>query len=102
MYKILSYALIILMWGCISKADIKKAEDYYLSGDYDKALIEYKSVNTDPRAQYRLGLMYEIGQGVQTDKKKALKWLTLSADQGYVRAQLEIGFINYNKGNEKS
>ena len=25
MYKILSYALIILMWGCISKADIKKA-----------------------------------------------------------------------------
>ena len=102
MYKILSYALIILMWGCISEADINKAEDYYFSGDYDKALIEYKSVNTDPKAQYRLGLMYENGQGVQTDKKKALKWLTLSADQGYVQAQLEIGFINYNKGNDKS
>ena len=58
MYKILSYALIILMWGCISQADINKAEDYYFSGDYDKALIEYKSVNTDPKAQYRLGLMY--------------------------------------------
>ena len=69
------------MWGCISIADINKAEDYYFSGNYDKALIEYKSVKTDPKAQYRLGIMYKDGKGVQKDDVQSIEWITLSAKQ---------------------
>ena len=33
-------------------------------------------------AQYNLGFMYVIGEGVQRDHEEGLRWLRLAADQG--------------------
>ena len=33
-------------------------------------------------AQYNLGLMYDIGEGVPQDDKTAVKWFELAAKQG--------------------
>ena len=41
--------------------------------------------------------MYENGRGVPQDHKAAFKWYTLSAEQGYAKAQFNVG-IMYDNG----
>ena len=42
-------------------------------------------------AQHNLGVMYEHGQGVEVNLKKAFEWCKKAADQGYDRAQYNLG-----------
>ena len=58
-------------------------------GDYETALIEFKALakQNDSLGQYGLGLMYDLGTGVSTNFKEAVKWYQLSADQGNSDAQ---------------
>lgn len=41
----------------------------------------------DADAQYRLGMLYEYGQGVPKDRQKAAEWYQKAADQGHSEAQ---------------
>jgi TPR repeat protein len=41
--------------------------------------------------QYKLGLMYEEGKGVEKDLAMALQWLQRAAEQNFSKAQLLIG-----------
>lgn len=43
------------------------------------------------RAQYELGLKYDNGEGVATDKNQAMAWYQQSANQGYAKAQYNLG-----------
>jgi uncharacterized protein len=58
-------------------------------GDYATALRLFRSLaeqgNAD--AQYHLGHMYFVGQGIPQDYAEALKWYRLAADQGLSLAQ---------------
>ncbi len=51
----------------------------------------------DPRAQARLGWMYETGRGVPQNYYEAAKWYYAAADRGNGFAQLHLGLM-YNKG----
>jgi|TARA_B100001971_G_C18092570_1_gene484314 TPR repeat protein len=51
----------------------------------------------DVKAQYNLGLMYFIGQGVSQDYKESVKWYRLSAEQGDAEAQFNLGLM-YSEG----
>lgn len=64
------------------------------TGDYKKAFQLYLvgAGQGDAIAQYRLGLMYADGQGISRDKKEAVKWCRLAAEQGYIAAQVDLGF----------
>ena len=42
------------------------------------------------KAQFQLSQMYLVGRGIPQNHQKALTWMTRSANQGYVRAQLEL------------
>ena len=68
-------------------------------GDYETALREFKflAAQNDPRGQYGLGLMYDIGTGVPTDFKEAVKWYLLSAKQGNADAQNNLATM-YEEG----
>ena len=48
-------------------------------------------------AQYDLGEMYRIGQGVPQDYKEAVKWYTKAAEQGIAFAQYILG-VSYSEG----
>ena len=50
----------------------------------------------DAVAQYKLGAMYDTGQGVPQDYAEALKWYRLSADQGDAMAQFNLGLMYEN------
>ncbi len=41
--------------------------------------------------QFNLGVSYQIGQGVVTDKAEAVKWYLKAAEQGVAPAQLNLG-----------
>jgi len=41
--------------------------------------------------------MYQIGKGVTQDYKQAIEWYTKSAEQGYARAQCNLGYM-YDNG----
>ena len=49
----------------------------------------------DAAAQFNLALMYDSGQGVTQDYKKALKWYRLAAEQGYALAQNNLGVMHH-------
>ena len=48
-------------------------------------------------AQFVLGSMYHIGEGVPKDDAEAVKWFRLAAEQGDAAAQSTLG-VRYHKG----
>ena len=59
--------------------------------NYAKAIEICKSIPDDPYAQYYLGVMYESGQGVESDPAEAFKWYVKGASQGDADCQYEVG-----------
>ena len=84
--------VLILMWLYIflfavpvmALGDYKKGISAFENGDYDIALREFKFLveKKDSRGEYGLGLMYDLGLGVPTNFKEAVKWYQLSANKG--------------------
>ena len=90
---------LLLASGVASAADFYKGLDAYKSGDFKTALIEWTPLaeQGNASAQYFLGLMYDVGEGVPENDKTAVKWFTLAAEQGDADAQFELGFM-YSRG----
>ena len=77
----------------------QQGEKAYQAKNYEEAL-EYliPAANAgDPDAQFRLGYMYSIGEGVEPSDEEAVKWYQLAADQGISVAQNNLG-SKYYKG----
>jgi TPR repeat protein len=55
---------------------------------YQKAAVQ-----GDAGAQYNLGVMYIMGQGVPQDEAKAVHWWIKAAEQGHAEAQKSLGII---------
>ncbi|MDM1755230.1 sel1 repeat family protein [Acinetobacter towneri] len=50
-------------------------------------------------AQYRLGLMYDMGEDIDQDYGKAFEWYEKSANQGLASSQSKLGSMyRYGKG----
>jgi TPR repeat protein len=67
--------------------------------DYAEALRWYRKAadQGDPDAQYGLGLMYSLGQGVAQDYAESARWLHKAADQGNASAEYGLGRM-YHEG----
>ncbi|HEY6072038.1 MAG TPA: tetratricopeptide repeat protein [Anaerolineales bacterium] len=79
--------------GCTKTID--DARSAYNKGDYQTAYRIFKSLaeRGDAGAQFSLGNMHMMGQGVPKDNAEALKWYRKAADQDHTGAQLNLGFI---------
>jgi len=66
---------------------------------YTKTLQELKARGDqgDAVAQFRVGLIYYMGQGVSRDYLEALTWFKKAARQGNPYAQFNVGYM-YEKG----
>ena len=58
---------------------------------FGRCLVEAESGLKD--AQYRLGVIYATGHGVERNYKAAAKWYGKAADQGHADAQADLGFL---------
>jgi exopolysaccharide production negative regulator len=66
-----------------------------------RAMFSYAaSYFGDPDAQFHLGRLYLMGEGVPKDSKSAARWLALAADKGQYEAQATLGEILF-RGDEK-
>ena len=75
------------------------AYDAYDRGDYAAALREWRLLAEQeyPGAQYYLGRMYAMGEGVPEDDAQAVFWYRKAAEQGYAEAQYSLGLAyTYN------
>lgn len=79
--------------------DYVKGFNAYLRGDYALAEREFRPLaeRGNVLAQYKLGLMYNRGEGVRQDFAKAVKWFFRAATLGYAPAQTGLG-IKFEKG----
>ena len=79
--------------------DIEKGLEAYEQRDYATALREWRPLaeQGDAYAQFQLGFMYAIGQGVPRDYAEAVKWYRKAAEQGFALAQNNLG-LRYTEG----
>lgn len=71
----------------------------YNSGDYAKALAEFKPLAEQGHAdaQFIMGRLYHEGYGVARDQAEAAKWFRKAAEQGNSSSQYYLGLL-YEKG----
>jgi len=102
-YNIFLLAVIYLIWMPLVIADVaetvvaedafKQAMEFYKQNDFAEAKSGYEKAATQEHAeaQYYLGLLYDIGEGVPQDFIKAVSWYRKAAKQGLVQAQRAMG-----------
>ncbi len=80
-------------------AGFEEGKAAYNRGDYATALREWRPLakQGDAEAQFFLGAMYNLGDGVPQDYAEALQWWRKAAEQGNAKAQFFLGSM-YDKG----
>jgi TPR repeat protein len=70
-----------------------KAMDAYQAGEYRQAFVLLKPLASqgDASAQYHIGTMYTLGQGVDLNYKEGVEWLRQAAEQGHREAAITLG-----------
>ena len=73
--------------------DYDRAKELYQTEKYRLALAHFRSLarDGDKRAQYYLGNMFALGQGVKQDHEEAAKWYERSAKSGSHRSAEALG-----------
>lgn len=76
-------------------AGLKEGYEALIRKDYVAAMKEYRPLaeRGNAEAQYRVGRMYEFGQGVPQDKAQGIVWIRKAASQNHADAQQELGVI---------
>jgi len=98
-YHFIKYILMIVLPVAVSFS-INAAMAYSLSGNVLK-FQQRLAKKGDPYAQYKLGVMYESGFGVDVDYDEALKWYIKASRQGNRAATRRINYIDILKGGYK-
>lgn len=84
-----------------ASADLNDSAAAAVKGDTSKVFAQFRPLaeKGDAAAQFRLGWMFDRGDGVQQDFQQALHWYRLAAAQGHAMAQNNIGtFYEHGKG----
>ena len=99
MRKFISSLMLVLAIPSLGWAGYQEAIDAFEKGDGATALKEFQALadKNDPRGQYGLGILHDLGEGVPQSSEEAMKWYRLSAEQGYADAQNNLG-VMYEDG----
>ncbi len=95
--------MLVAIVGAATAGPLEDAVAAYQSGDYTAALRLWRPLaeRGDADAQFRLGVMYESGQGVLRSDAEAIKWYRKAAEQDDAVAQFNLG-IMCSKGKDVS
>jgi hypothetical protein len=88
-------AFSVLLCSNAAVAGLKEGYAALSKKDYVTAANEYRPLaeRGDPEAQYRIGRMYEFGNGYAQDKAQGIAWIRKAAAQGHADAEQELGVI---------
>jgi len=92
---------LVAIRGAAVAGPLEDAEAAYGRGDYATAIPLFLLLadKGDATAQYRLGHLYDAGNGVTQDYAQAVRWYRLAADQGIAAAQFGLGTMYENGHN---
>ena len=84
-------AFLMTFSSSVVAQDFQKGLAAAQAGDYATALKEWKPLAEAGNvvAQHNVGLMYDNGDGVPQDYRKAVQWYRLAAEQGYVSCSIQ-------------
>ncbi len=93
---------VLMMLGVaapVAAESLEGAVAAYRRADYATALRLYRPMAEEGLAiaQFNVGLMYDLGQGVPQNHPEAVKWYRLAADQGRTDAQYQLGHLYYKQ-----
>ena len=99
----IALALAFILWTVFFDKHFKSSEQNSSADSSDAAanVLKIKAMAEagDAHAQNYLGFMYDHGEGVPEDDKKAVKWYQKAAEQGHAKAQYNLGKM-YDHGEE--
>ena len=80
-----------------SRADFTAGLKAYDAGDFKTAMKEWLPLAQagDAEAQFRVGRLYDVGEGVPRNAEKAISWYQKSAEQKNLNAAFNLGSIFY-------
>ena len=90
--------LLILLPSHSILADYEAGVHAAFDGDYDTAYREFviaAETGLDV-AQYNLGILYYLGNGVGRDYDQAFKWTSAAAGQGHIAALFNLGSLYFS------
>jgi TPR repeat protein len=92
---LLTLTIFLFLLTNLAYANFQVGKDAYDRGDYETALREWRPLakQGDADAQYNLGLMNYLGQGVLQNYVMAHVWFILAAAQGHKNAAEAIDQI---------
>lgn len=96
-------ALAAMMAAMPASADVKAGVDAWGTGNYDKAVKEWRqpALNGNADAQFNLAQAYKLGRGVEANLDVALDWYGKAARQGHLQAADSMGHLLHYKGRVK-
>ena len=85
----------VFLCSTAAVAGLKEGYAALSKKDYVTAANEYRPLaeRGDPEAQYRIGRMYEFGNGYPQDKAQGIAWIRKAAAQGHADAEQELGVV---------
>ena len=85
----------LLLSSTVAIAGLKEGYAALIKKDYVTAANEYRPLaeRGNAEAQYRIGRMYEFGNGYAQDKAQGIAWVRKAAAQGHVDAEQELGVV---------
>jgi TPR repeat protein len=95
---ILAAALAVPAWADLR--DLREGVAAHDRGDYKTAFRHYlrSAQQGSVDAQFLLGGLYFLGQGVQEDNTEAARWFRMAAEQGHASAQYSLGVMYTTAG----
>jgi TPR repeat protein len=88
-------ALSLVLFCTAAVAGLKEGYEALSRKDYVRAANEYRPLaeRGNAEAQYRIGRMYEFGNGYPQDKALGIAWIRKAAAQGHIDAEQELGVV---------
>ncbi len=88
-------ALVLLLCGGVRAETMTEAMNAYRAGDYTVAaqMLRPWAEKGVVEAQYTLGTLYTLGQGVELDYTAGIGWLRRAAEQRHLAAAETLGKI---------
>jgi len=89
-----------LMLGCSVTwaGSLEEGVIAHQRGEYATALSSFRPLADEGNAaaQFNLGQMYRLGQGIPSNVVEAARWYRLAAAQGDAQSQYNLGVMYYN------
>ncbi|MEO1489795.1 MAG: sporulation protein, partial [Pseudomonadota bacterium] len=84
-------------------ADVKAGVDAWSSGDFDRAVNEWRlpAQNGDADALFNLAQAYRLGRGVDADITRARELYAEAAQKGHVKAADNYGLLLFQQGEQQ-